>query len=437
MRAILVTGVAALLSCASCAPDACEGEAPALQLDLRANDPAIRSIVVALEYGGTTYQRAFDIDGALDDGRASLPVVLDGAPDDDFPIRVEVTAHDGANGAGDLVARGSETFDATPNACNVFDLALTGGVDGGVADGGTVDGGRPDGGHRDGGLGDGGDRDGGDRDGGDRDGGVRDGGDRDGGDRDGGVRDGGVRDGGVRDGGVPNTCTIPPDVDTVALYRFEGDADDETTNHDGVPSAGSFYEAGPFGCGLATAFGPGNSVGNFVEIPDSAAFDLGVGAIEASVYVASTTANRPRVFFSRDSSNEPGTGELTIGIACDGTVVATLEDGVSTVHRCSSNVVPAGQYVEVGVNFGPAGFALFVAGVPGSRTGMLGFGGVNCNRDIDCGGTSTGGIAGNDHPIVIGASNASSTPGTTDDLDSPLRDGRVDNLRISSTNRVF
>jgi hypothetical protein len=132
----------------------------------------------------------------------------------------------------------------------------------------------------------------------------------------------------------------------------------------------------------------------------------------------------------------PGTGELSIVVACDGTIVAALEHGTDVAYRCSNAPIPMGQFVFVGVNFGPAGFDLYVDGDRATRTGSLGFRGNNCVTPITCGGTTTAGLDGNDNPFVVGAENIA-MPGAADDLDLPLRQGRIDGLRISSQNRTY
>lgn len=55
---------------------------------------------------------------------------------------------------------------------------------------------------------------------------------------------------------------------------------------------------------------------------------------------------------------------------------------------------------------------------------------------ITCGGTSNGGIDGNNNLIVVGAEN-DSAPANVGNIVRPLRDGRIDSLRISSSRRTY
>lgn len=417
------------LALAGCAADECTKQSAAFELAISTMASDVTSVNVTVSYLGNAFANDFPVDGELADGTLRLAVNLDPAPADDFDITIGVEAR---NGGGQTVAMGMQTFGATADACNVFDVSLTGGQpdrDGGVPDAGEVDGGDP--------------RDGGDplRDGGPRDGGDpnRDGGPRDGGDplRDGGPppRDGGepLRDGGPlpRDGGVVEICATTPDNDTVALYTFENDATDETTNHDGNEVGGPNYAAGPAGCGQALSFGNSTNVGGRVVIPDSNAFDLTDGSIDVHVRLPSVTNGNARTVLSRNSIAVGG-GEFALRVACDGTIVASLFDGATTVHRCSTATIPANTFVFLGVNFGQNGFELYVDGTAATETGTFDF----CGTNITCGGTSNSGLAGNNNPLVVGAFNES-TPGASNTLDDPFRGGRIDSLRISSANRAY
>ncbi len=437
-----------VLALSGCAADLCESEPAAVEMMVRTTDDRVQSLVVTLGYGGARYRQTFDVAEFIDDGTVTLAIDLSSAPSESFELTAEVSGHTASAGGGTRVVEASETMTASPDACNIITVALGDSSvrDGGAEDedAGVVDGGLRDGGLRDGGpVRDGGPRDAGPdagpRDGGDRDGGVEpDAGDRDGGvDRDGGDRDGGFeRDGGERDGGAPEPlCPMVADADTVALYTFDGDADDVTGNHDG--NAVSMSYAGSIaGCGQALDFGNSGSVNSYVVIDDDPAFDLGEGAIEALIRLDSVTSNRPRFFFSRSSEgNDPG--EIRIGVACDGTVILERETGFSTVRRCSANPIPANQFVHVGVNFGPGGLELYVDGDASLQFGLVGYRGANCNDNVTCGGVTNGGMAGNNDPIVIGATSEDSEAGSTDELDDPFRGGRLDALRISSARRNF
>ncbi|MEQ8279247.1 MAG: LamG-like jellyroll fold domain-containing protein [Deltaproteobacteria bacterium] len=436
------------LALAGCAGDLCESEPTAVEMQVRTNDDRVQSLVVTLGYGGARYRQTFDVAQFIDDGTVTLAINLSGAPSEAFELTADVTGHTASGGGGTQVVEASETMTASADACNIIIVALG---DGSVRDGGGVeeDAGVVDGGDRDGGFRDAGPaRDGGPRDagpdGGPRDGGPepdagdRDGGDRDGGfDRDGGERDGGFeRDGGERDGGVPQPlCPMVADADTVALYTFDGDADDVTGNHDGNAVSMS-YAGSIVGCGQALDFGNSGGVNSYVVIDDDPAFDLSEGSIEALIRLNSVTSNRPRFFFSRSSEGNDA-GEIRIGVACDGTVVLERETGFSTVRRCSANPVPANQFVHIGVNFGPGGLELYVDGDSSLQFGFVGYRGSNCNDNVNCGGITNGGMAGNNDPLVIGATSEDSSAGTTDDLDDPFRGGRLDALRISSARRNF
>jgi hypothetical protein len=156
LAAAIAGGIGA--SCSS--SDTCRQLPPAFELDVRASDadaPRIGSIAVSLEVGADRWRQAFDTSGGLKGGQTSLVVRIEPKPDASFMAKITVEGRSGAGGSGDVIASGSMTFSATPDACNRFEIALASGgpgLDGGVPDVGPTDGPAIDGALFDGGLSD-------------------------------------------------------------------------------------------------------------------------------------------------------------------------------------------------------------------------------------------------------------------------------------------
>src|SRR5687768_10910524 len=132
VRAVGLLGLA-LLS-AGCARDLCKEKQPSLELDIFAPQVmGLRSLGVTLTIGADTWTRRYELDDQLSDGQTSLVINLDPPPTEEFDAEITVVGRD-TRGATlvEKIAR----FHGTPDACNIFELTLGEGRDGGTgADG--------------------------------------------------------------------------------------------------------------------------------------------------------------------------------------------------------------------------------------------------------------------------------------------------------------
>jgi hypothetical protein len=403
-----------------CKKDACKDEPPSFQLDVVADDSSAKSVVVELVNGSERRRRTFELGTELLDGRTSIAVEVE--PAFVGQVMLNVRTLDGMGGGGAVLQQGSGTFEVMGDGCNRFTVELTDGQP------------QPDGGQNDAQPGDG-DVDGG-VDGG-ADGGQPDGNDLDATDMDALDPEAGQPDA-MEDAGEPDLgvdtgprCNDIVDPDTVALYSMEGDLNDATGGHNGALSGNATFEAGEPTCGNALRISGGNQVQGYGMVPDSADFDLAEGSID--LWLRNTVVpTRALGVLSRDSAGAV-TGRFTLYIACDGTVVAKLDDA----YRCSAAPVTAGQWTHVGVNFGAAGFELWIDGAIQNRATPVGLIGQNCSQTVNCGDAATGGLAGNDNPWILGASADGSVEGQGSPLSLPFRDGLLDAFRISDVRRSF
>jgi hypothetical protein len=119
---VRLTIVAASLLGLGCG-DVCKTLSPSFQLDVRSSS-GVASMQVLLRLGSDEFVRTFNLDGALDDGEASLAIELDPEMKADFELDVMVTAYSGTDGRGGVVASGGERFSGTPDGCNHFAVEL-------------------------------------------------------------------------------------------------------------------------------------------------------------------------------------------------------------------------------------------------------------------------------------------------------------------------
>jgi hypothetical protein len=230
----------------------------------------------------------------------------------------------------------------------------------------------------------------------------------------------------VDDALPPSGCAAGIDVDTVALYTFESElAFDATRAHDGVVRNGNTVSAVPGPCGAGAArFAPSG----YILVPDSPAFDLATGSIE--LYIRAPTPAMEQTFFSRDALNTALPGHFQLLTSAQGELLIRLQHG-SSHYRCAG-VLPANQWVHVGISFGARGFQMWVDGVLATQPSSM-FQGMT----IDCTVPINLGIGGNDNAFVLGAGNGTAVEGATDPVVGNFLTGEIDHVHLRSTWRDF
>jgi hypothetical protein len=228
------------------------------------------------------------------------------------------------------------------------------------------------------------------------------------------------------------TAECDPQVggDTVALYDFDGTFEtDQSAQHSGTV-IGEIVPGPSTRCGAQS----GQLNGGHIVIADSPAFDLTEGSVELFVRSPDPSLGRLQGILSRDADGTAFDGHFTIGLSPDGRLFARMQRHQNdlSVFRCSG-VLPADQWIHVGVSFGPPGFRLWIDHVEAS-------GGTVTLLEVlqDCSVPHTFGIDGNNNALVIGASLMGSVEGASDPVaEVPLDGGSIDHLHLRSTWRDF
>lgn len=396
----------------ACGAEPCRDEPTSFQLDLSVEDPAladrVEALLVRLQLLGRSYSRSYPLTDELLDGETALAVDLEPAPTENFELTVSVQAQ-----AGDLtLARGEQTFRASPNGCNRFALALATappGGDGGPADLQT-DALRPDlpG-------------------------------------PDAGPVELGPNDGAGEDAGdLPPEppCAVRARDDDVLLYSFDEVPAFTTTvadareRHPGVARPeGAIIDRAPSreDCGLAIRF----TDGSYLEVASSEEFNLSSGSLDFWVS-ASPAVDRQGMegLVSRDASGTANPGHIGIYRNCEGYLMVRMQrTGAPDVYRCSDRPLPAGQWFHVGLNFGAPEVELYVDGTLSTNTSTTTVR-WNCSTPVPCGAPSTYGIDGNENPLVLGTSTHNSAEGLATPVSAPFR-GLIDSFRLSRSRRSF
>lgn len=442
---------------AGCNDSDCASADPGFQLELSA-DPAvaIRSLVIELSLQGRTFERTYELSGELSDGRTSVAVLLDPAPEETVDLALSVRGHEATGGEGPALASAAGSFRATPDGCNVLSLALRPPerADAGIPDSGEV---------LDAAAGfDAGDRDAGEQADAAEDASTADARDAalpdavtpdatgpdatlaDAAAPDAATPDAATPDAAMSDAGVveTSTCAGTADAATLALYTFEADPpgviSDRTGNHPGVRSGRVATVPGPAGCGSAIEFTALTSTAGFAEIPDDPAWDLSTGSIDFWVRFDENTTTYPEVMLSRDAIGFAAPGHLGFYRSCDGTIVARLQRNGQSAHLCADAPTPQGVWTHVALNFGAPRVELFIDGARTTTTRQIGLSGRLCSSmTVACGSVVDWGIEGNDNPWVLGSGTHIAVEGTGRPLDGYIRGGALDSVRISSQRRAF
>ncbi|ABG30296.1 type I secretion protein [Roseobacter denitrificans] len=187
--------------------------------------------------------------------------------------------------------------------------------------------------------------------------------------------------------------------DAVLLMTFSdtgGTAEDSSGN-----SRDGFYRGdatpgttGWDGTGTAVTLG---GHGDYVEVPPDNAYALDEGTV--SIRFNADNLNGQQSIFSRDSNSYDGGGHLSAWVMSNGSLEVRLQsDSGNTFLRSDPGTIEAGDWSHVAVSFGPEGAALFLDGV---------------QVDTD---SYTGGLAGNNEPWTLGASQNRSGDGVATNL---------------------
>lgn len=204
----------------------------------------------------------------------------------------------------------------------------------------------------------------------------------------------------------------------IVLLNFENGtattaSDDTGHGHDGQ------YTSGAAEAGTGYTGGAGDSavvldgVDDFVEIPADDDFKLDSGTI--SIRFNADSLNGLSTLFSRDSSGFDTGGHVFSWIANDGSVHVRLQSDTGN-HFLSTDpgTVSAGEWNHVAFSFGADGAQLYV------------------NGQLEATNPFTGGIAANDEPWTLGASQMMSGDGVADNL-RDFFDGRIDEFAVFDT----
>lgn len=153
------------------------------------------------------------------------------------------------------------------------------------------------------------------------------------------------------------------------------------------------------------------SIGDAIVLAGGNVHNLGEGTIEIEFNTGTVDAIRQGLF-TKDSSGYDEGGHLGIFIE-DDDVFVRMQDTSSNHELRASDVVVAGRDHHLVLAFGPDGLMLFL-------DGML----VDSNA-------YTGGLQGNEEPIVLGANQWASGDGVADNLQDPYS-GIISSLNIYS-----
>jgi hypothetical protein len=210
---------------------------------------------------------------------------------------------------------------------------------------------------------------------------------------------------------------VPPDAPVdgcascpvaVARYAFDGDLTDGAGDHPGA-AVGSGLTFVPGAVGQAVRI-PATGT-TYVRVEDSPLFDLSAGAIELGFRFVAGAPARDLGLLARDANGSATDGHFNLRLGHDRRVVARIQrmsDPTLQAHRCTAEPVAVGAWHRVEVSFGPAGLAMTVDGVLANGATWTGEGGTV----YDCTAPWDRGLAGNDNPLILGASTTTSVEGT-------------------------
>ncbi|MEO0682728.1 MAG: carbohydrate-binding domain-containing protein, partial [Pseudomonadota bacterium] len=219
----------------------------------------------------------------------------------------------------------------------------------------------------------------------------------------------------VRDDGAvviaPDAVFTPGDTVSVTATATSSDGSTSTKSFD-IAVESPPAPADPEPLLSFTAFGaPGETVDNeagddhdgvvqddgWTLVEDASAFDIDAGAL--SVVFNADDVQTTQGLFSRDSSGYDGGGHLTVTLD-DGDIVVRLQSTDGNTYLRAP--VEAGETTSAVIAFGP--------GAEGEADGLK----LYVNGELVDSDAYSGGIGGNDEPIVVGASQGGSGNGVAD-----------------------
>lgn len=202
----------------------------------------------------------------------------------------------------------------------------------------------------------------------------------------------------------------------LVVYSFDGIegslvVPDARGGRDARVTAPALVVTGPEGCGDAITFAADSLA--FMTIDHNPALALPAGGIDFWLRLGPSDGLQQGII-SRDARGISRSGHLTLFRAVDGRLRLRLQTDrqfAGTDER-TADPIPIGQWMHIGISYGPPGLSLFVDGVVGIET------------------TDTLGIDGNDNPWVIGVNSAGSMEGQAEPVREPFAGGAIDHLRI-------
>ena len=162
-----------------------------------------------------------------------------------------------------------------------------------------------------------------------------------------------------------------------------------------------------------------------VDLPDDPAFQLDRGSLDFFIRVdALPPVGSEWGLVARDALGRLEPGHLKVTLEGDGDIDARIQNQDGSFMRCADgDPVRFGEWMHIGVQFGPPDFALYVDGVRQESSRPA------CSEPTDIG------IDGNENPWVFGAENGESADGGND-FQNPFQGG-IDEVRLSRIRRNF
>jgi hypothetical protein len=172
------------------------------------------------------------------------------------------------------------------------------------------------------------------------------------------------------------------------------------------------------------------SLTSHARIQDSPAFDIPKGTIEVWFRYDDTAAAGDLGIISRDASGTNTNGHFHLRVGHDRRVVLRIQRMSSPTveaYRCTTGTIAVSSWHHVVISIGGS-LTMEVDGVAATGTTWTDSEGTVRN----CTAAWTGGIDGNDNPLIIGALSLLSTEGTGAPVDAVAGGVQIDELLIRS-----
>ncbi|MEM6955691.1 MAG: hypothetical protein AAF645_08380 [Myxococcota bacterium] len=171
-----------------------------------------------------------------------------------------------------------------------------------------------------------------------------------------------------------------------------------------------------------------------LAVPSSERMTLDEGSVDFLMWMpAGAPANVG--ILSRDARDLRRPGHVSIFLSAEDRIIARAQRDTGDTHVCANAAMPRGAWVHIGFNWSEGGVELWIDGERQDGEGLFTFDefGGNCGTDMD----RAFSVAGNDNPVVIGASAHRSDEGGAEPIRSGGNNLRFDFLRYSSAPRDF